>query len=218
MPIRRRRLKRNFTVVANQLLYDKRLGSDEYAVMVYLLSRPDNWKVIPSEVADRMKWGRDKTYEVLRRLMEVGYISRTQERDLWTQSFGEVVYTVYSNPDDNPNFMAKTDEPLPEAPLPENTDHIIRTDRDQKYIKGKILKAAVPTHTEPATKIVRRDARRDQLANRLSPHDRKMGYEMLTEGAVLDELLRKLIAGTLTEADLVPIRRAYIARGLPAPK
>jgi hypothetical protein len=45
-----------------------------------------------------------------------------------------------------------------------------------------------------------------------------MGYEMLTEGAVLDELLRKLIAGTLTEADLVPIRRAYIARGLPAPK
>jgi hypothetical protein len=198
MPIRRRRLKRNFTVVANQLLYDNRLGSDEYAVLVYLLSRPDNWKVIPSEVADRMKWGRDKTYEVLRRLMEVGYISRTQERDLWTQSFGQVVYTVYSNPDDNPNFKAKTDEPFPGAPFPENTDRIIRTDGDQKYTKGrKFFKAAVPTpHIDPATKVVRRDAHRDQLADRLSPHDRKMGYEMLTEGAVLDELLRKLIAGT----------------------
>jgi len=175
-------------------------------------------EIIPADIALRMKWGRDKTYKVLTRLMEFSYIARTQERDLWTQSFGDVVYTVYSNSDDNPNLRVKTAEPLPEAPLPENTDHIIRTDRDQKYIKGRILKAAVPTHTEPATKIVRRDARRDQLADRLSPHDRKMGYEMLTEGAVLDELLRKLIADTLTEADLVPIKRAYIARGLPAPQ
>jgi hypothetical protein len=216
MPTRRRRLKRNFTVVSNQLLYDDRLGSDEYALMVYLLSRPDNWKLIPRDIAGRMKWGRDKAYNVLKCLMGFGYITRTQERDVWAQSWGEVVYTVYSNADDNPDLAVKTREPLPESPLPEKTDHLIRTDRDQINTERKSFKAAVSAPAADTTvKLLRRNANRDRLADRLSPHDRNMGYEMLAEGAVLDDLLRKILTDTLTEADLHPVRNAYIERGCP---
>jgi hypothetical protein len=218
MPIRRRKLKRNFTVLSNLIFYDQRLGSDEYAVMVYLQTRPPNWKVIPADLAKRMKWGRDKTYEVLKRLIEFGYITRTQERDVWTQSYGEVVYTVYSNPDDNPNLRVKTDEPLPEAPLPAITDHLIRTDRDQEY-KRRITKAAAPvSQSNLASNVVRRDPLRDQLAELLFPGDPSGGYEMLSEGPVLDDLVQKLSAGTLIDADLRPIRVAYLDRGRRPPK
>lgn len=141
MPIRRRKPTRNFTPLSNLIFHDKRLGSDEFALMFYLQTRPPNWKIVPNDLAKRMKWGREKTYEVLRRLIEFGYITRSQERDVWTQSFGEVVYTVYSNPDDNPNLSVKTDEPLPELPCPAKPDHLIRTDRNQKY-KTRIIKPA----------------------------------------------------------------------------
>jgi len=218
MPIRRRRSKRNFTILPNQILQDARLGSDEFAVMIYLLSRPDNWKVVPHELAKRMKWGRDKTYNVLKLLIEFGYINRTQDRDVWAQWYGEVVYTVYSNPDDNPNLRVKTDEPLPEPPLPANADHLIRTDRNQEY-KISIIQTGVPVlPSNPATNVVRRDPFRDQLAERLYPGDPSTGYEMLSEGPVLEDLLRKLSAGTLIEADLMPSRLAYLDRGRRPPK
>jgi hypothetical protein len=224
MPIRRRKLTRNFTPLSNLIFQDKRLGSDELALMFYLLTRPPDWKIIPNDLAKHMKWGREKTYEVLKRLIGFGYITRTQERDSWTQSFGEVVYTVYCNPDDNPALRVKTEKPLsegplPEAPLPVNTDHLIRTDRDQKY-KTRIIAAAAASAIQgnPANNVVRRDALRDQLADLLYPHDRSTGYEMLSEGAVLEDLLRKLAAGTLIDDDLVSIRNAYLVRGRRPPK
>jgi hypothetical protein len=218
MPIRRRKPTRNFTPLSHLIFQDKRLGSDELALMFYLLTRPPDWKIIPNDLAKHMKWGREKTYEVLKRLIGFGYITRTQERDSWTQSFGEVVYTVYSNPDDNPALRVKTEEPLPEAPLPANTDHLIRTDRDQKY-KTRVIKPAAPVPPSNArSSVVRRDALRDQLADLLYPHDRSTGYEMLSEGAVLEDLLRKLAAGTLIDDDLVSIRNAYLVRGRRPPK
>jgi hypothetical protein len=166
-----------------------------------------------------MKWGREKTYEVLKRLIGFGYITRAQERDSWTQSYGEVVYTVYSNPDDNPNFRVKTDEPLPEAPLPANPDHLIRTDRNQKYITT-IIKPVVPAPSRnSASTVVRRNPLRDQLADLLFPDDRSTGYEMLNEDPLLEELVRKLSANTLDDdTDLMPIRKAYLIRGRRRPK
>jgi hypothetical protein len=219
MPIRRRKPTRNFTPLSHLIFQDKRLGGDELALMFYLLTRPPNWKIIPNDLANHMKWGREKTYEVLKRLIGFGYITRAQERDSWTQSFGEVVYTVYSNPDDNPALRVKTDEPLPEAPLPANPDHLIRTDRNQKYIT-RIIKPVVPAPSRnSASNVVRRNPLRDQLADLLFPDDRSTGYEMLSEGPLLEELVRKLSANTLDDdTDLMPIRKAYLVRGRRRPK
>jgi len=141
------------------------------------------------------------------------------ERDVWTQSFGEVVYTVYSNPDDNPNLSVKAAEPLPEVPCPAKPDHLIRTDRNQKYIT-RIIKPVVPAPSRnSASNVVRRNPLRDQLADLLFPDDRSTGYEMLSEGPLLEELVRKLSANTLDDdTDLMPIRKAYLVRGRRRPK
>ena len=70
-----------------------------------------------------MQWGRDKTYRILKRLSEFGYINRVQERDPGSGSFGEVSYTVFSNPHDNSDYAALiVEQPLPGSPLPEKSE------------------------------------------------------------------------------------------------
>jgi hypothetical protein len=107
MPIRKTRPRRNFTIVSNRIRDDRRLGSNERALLVDLLSRAADWKVIPRAVQAQMQWGRDKTYRVFNNLIALGYMHRVQNRDSWTRSFLESVYTVYSDPDNNPHFASK---------------------------------------------------------------------------------------------------------------
>ena len=120
MPVRRERVTKNYTSIANRVVRDRRLKGEEKGLLVWLLSHDPNWKIIVPVVMREMGWGRDKTYRVLKRLSEFGYIHRTQERDRESGAFGEVCYTVYSNPDDNSEYAATAfEQPFPDSPLPE---------------------------------------------------------------------------------------------------
>ena len=55
-------LKENYSVIPNNMLNDEGLDADCLAVMVYLLSKPSNWIVKPTNLQNRFKFGRDKTY------------------------------------------------------------------------------------------------------------------------------------------------------------
>jgi hypothetical protein len=214
MPIRKTRPRRNFTIIANRIRDDRLLGSNERALLVDLLSRPPDWKVIPRAVQVQMKWGRDKTYQVFNNLIALGYMHRVQNRDSWTRSFLESVYTVYSDPDDNPHFAVKTAEPCPEIPLPENQDNIKRTE-SYKNINKQVAfkKAAMAAPARPAISRTRRNAERDALAYRLCPEDSEWGYELFPAEGTVNELLRKLASGTLTDQDLGAVKGEYLARG-----
>jgi hypothetical protein len=122
MPIRRERVTKNYTAIANRVLRDRRLKGEEKGLQVWLLSHDPNWKIIIPVVMREMGWGRDKTYRILKRLSQFGYVNRTQERDPASGAFGGVSYTVFSNPDDNSEYLAEAVEPrLPDLPLPEKS-------------------------------------------------------------------------------------------------
>jgi hypothetical protein len=120
MPIHRTRPTKNFTVIDNRILRDDRLKGEETGLLVRLLSRPPRWKIIIAIVMREMGWGRDKTYRLLNRLIDLGYVHRDQERDNVSGSFGEVVYSVFAEPSQNPasRNLAPIDNPLPDSPLP----------------------------------------------------------------------------------------------------
>jgi hypothetical protein len=118
MPIHRKRPTKHFTSIENRVLRDKNLNGEAKGLLAWLLTQHPNWKIIIPVVAREMQWGRDKTYRLLKRLQELGYIYREQERNNGTGSFGEVVYYVYSDTADNPHLP---DRPLPDLPLPENS-------------------------------------------------------------------------------------------------
>jgi hypothetical protein len=119
MPIHRTRPTKNFTVIENHVLRDRRLNGELKGLLVWLLSHAPNWKIVIPAVMREMGWGRDKTYRLLRLLREFGYVYREQERDSRSGSFGEVVYFVYSDCTDNPHISL--DGPVPDLPLPESS-------------------------------------------------------------------------------------------------
>ena len=54
-------LKDNYSVMPNDLINNDRLDADSLAVLVYLLSKPSNWIVKPTNIQNRFKYGKENT-------------------------------------------------------------------------------------------------------------------------------------------------------------
>jgi hypothetical protein len=141
MIIRRRR-NSNFTVIGNEPANDTRLSADALGVLTYLLTRPDNWKVIPEQLSKRFDCGRAKMYRILRLLVETGYVQRHQYRDVQRRVFGRIEYAVYDerpepcveidNTASEPRVdFEHADEPHAGSEHTENRHALIRTDSQQ---------------------------------------------------------------------------------------
>jgi hypothetical protein len=133
MPVHRERVTKNYTSISNRLVRDRRLNGEKKGLMVWLLSHDPHWKIIIPVVMSEMGWGRNKTYNMLKQLSEFGYINRVQERDPVSGAFGEVSYTVFSNPDDNSAYAATiVEQPLPDSPLPEKSKASKERNKDRQ--------------------------------------------------------------------------------------
>ena len=89
-------LKENYSVIPNNMLNDEGLDADCLAVMVYLLSKPNNWIVKPTNIQNRFKYGRDKTYRVINQLVKRQYIVREEHRT--DGKYTSFSYYVYDSP------------------------------------------------------------------------------------------------------------------------
>ena len=89
-------LKDNFTVIPNNMLNDEGIDADCLAGMVYLLSKPSNWIVKPTNIQNRFKFGRDKTYRVINQLVKKKYIVREEHRT--EGKYSSFSYYVYDSP------------------------------------------------------------------------------------------------------------------------
>lgn len=83
--IRAPRPASKFYVLDKQISEDKRLSWAARGLLVYLLGKPDHWKVsvvaLVNETAGSAKQtGRDGVYSLLRELVAVGYLVKTQGR------------------------------------------------------------------------------------------------------------------------------------------
>lgn len=73
--------RHRFTTLDTRVIEDARLSWAARGVLAYLLSRPDNWRVIAKDLQRRGDLGRDGVYGVLRELREAGYIRFQRVRD-----------------------------------------------------------------------------------------------------------------------------------------
>lgn len=63
------------TLIPNDIINDPDLGSNELALLVFLLSRPDNWRVTIESLRDIGRFGGNhKLTQALKRLRELGYV------------------------------------------------------------------------------------------------------------------------------------------------
>lgn len=141
----RRKHTAHYTVVGNAPLNDRRLSAEALGVLVYLLGRPDDWKVMPEQLAERFDCGRDRIRRIIGELVDAGYIVRQRVRDEDSKAFTSTDYWVYDEPqggEPRPEKPSVAPEPRPEKPALEkpspenpallNTDLLPITDRDKK--------------------------------------------------------------------------------------
>lgn len=138
----RRKLAANFTTIPNEI-FDFGLSLEATSLLIYLLSRSRNWRVIPDQLRDKFGCGRDKIYRLLTELIAAGFLHRSKSAD------GSIRYTVFDRPTEplpenqevgrrNPNPENQEQDPNPEKPDPENqdvlpsTERVPRTDREER--------------------------------------------------------------------------------------
>lgn len=104
-----------YTVISNALVNDPSLSLNALAVMTYLISKPNDWRVRADDIQRRFQISRGKVYNILDELMERGYLSREIIRQ--GGRVKECRYTVMEHP---VPALPDTDSPLPDSPLIEN--------------------------------------------------------------------------------------------------
>ena len=80
MAIIRKKQKERFSIVDNKVIEDKRLSFKARGLLIYMLSKPDDWKFYTDELAKRSsKDGVSAIKSALNEIENAGYLTRKQE-------------------------------------------------------------------------------------------------------------------------------------------
>jgi hypothetical protein len=118
--INRCKSRDSFTVINNSLIEDERLDWKGLGLLVYLLSKPDHWKINAAHLAKVRKTGRDGIYSALRNICDAGYGEKhPNPHGGWEwkiREYAELMPNQEKPDTENPN----TENPNTENPNTEN--------------------------------------------------------------------------------------------------
>jgi len=77
----RARRRQRFLIIDQRAVEDTRLFWAARGLLGYLLSRPDDWKVLVKDLQRRGDLRRDGIYKLLKELREAGYVRFQRARD-----------------------------------------------------------------------------------------------------------------------------------------
>lgn len=134
-----------YVMLDKYFLSDTRLTWKAKGMLAYLLSKPDDWKIILDDLIKRSSDGRDSVKAGLRELEKTGYLVREQQRKV-NGKFGDIEYLIYERPQilvnqpltDFPSTVFPlTDKPLTENPLLLNNDITNNDITKQQQLQSK---------------------------------------------------------------------------------
>ena len=135
MAIIRTKREHNYTIVSNKVYDKNQLSWQAMGLLGYLLTKPDNWKVMVAELVNVTKdtkkpTGSNGIYNIINELKEKGFISVRKNSD------GSTDYTVYDEPiqqssHENPN-QANPNQANPNQANPNQAETtLVNTDIQQ---------------------------------------------------------------------------------------
>ena len=92
MSIIRAKRTQNFTIINNKVYERHVLSWQAMGMLGYLLSKPDDWRVVVPELVNvtkdtKKQTGREGVYNILKELEEKGYLTRKKNKDGTVDSF-----------------------------------------------------------------------------------------------------------------------------------
>ena len=83
--------EREYVCISNQLAQDSRTSLELKGLLLYVLSKPDNWKIRIDDIRKQHNLGRDKVYKLINEAITHGYI----RREILRSPDGRVLATNY---------------------------------------------------------------------------------------------------------------------------
>ncbi|MBF0230480.1 MAG: hypothetical protein HQK63_13000 [Desulfamplus sp.] len=87
----------NFSIVSNSPFTSNQLSWKAKGILIYLLTKPNDWNLIINDLVNHSKDGKTSTLSGIDELIQAGYIVK-QEQKIIDGKFSKVVYTVSENP------------------------------------------------------------------------------------------------------------------------
>jgi hypothetical protein len=114
MTIYRTEHKKNYTVVNNYIIKDKRLSWKAKAIWLYAFSRPDDWTFHENDIINQSTDKRDSVRSGLKELEDCGYLRRSRNRKADGTFDKDSEWVFHETP------LTDTSEPRTENPILEN--------------------------------------------------------------------------------------------------
>lgn len=117
---------KDYTVMSNYHLRDRRLSAKEMGLLSFVLSLPDDWDFTVRGLTSLMRDGADSIYSAIKKLEEFGYVHRRQSRDAKGR-LSRIEYSFYEKP--QMEEQSQPEEPenaeiKPSSPYRENPDAV----------------------------------------------------------------------------------------------
>lgn len=101
----------NFTIISNDIITDKRMSGKAKWILIYALSRPDNWTFYFKDIVNQGTDGKDSIRNGLRELELLGYLCKNdQERDDKGR-YGNAEWIFYETPQTFSNNFSEAENP-----------------------------------------------------------------------------------------------------------
>jgi len=144
-----------YVQIDKRVIEDARLSWKAKGMLVYLLSKPDDWQVRVKDLVKKAKDGREAALSGLTELIDTGYATREQshtEGGKWA----ETVYTIAEEPQTG---FPVTVKPVTDNPLHSNKDsRDIDSSNNTTSARKKTRASAKPI--PPAVKVFQQNAHR----------------------------------------------------------
>ena len=145
MAIIRTKREHNYTVVSNKIYDKNQLSWQAMGLLGYLLTKPDDWKVMVAELVNVTKetakpTGKEGVYNIIKELRDKGFIEVKKNSD------GSTDYTVYDEPNQGKPNQGKPNQAEPT---------LVNTEYNQVLIDSKDgdvgVEVSEPSETDEPT-------------------------------------------------------------------
>ena len=212
--IRVRKRTNNFVMLDKTFLEDDRLSFKAKGILAYLLSKPDNWKVIVGNLVKYSKDGKSAVYAGLKELKECGYYVKTPIRSEDGRRISRWESTVYEMPDSLLSDFQEIDNEEIENQYLENRE------RNNNYYNNKLN-----INNNHVSLSVREEDKTDEtdeknsVENTLEVIHDNIGYEQLRQTnpedmGLIDEFVNVMLDTLLSKNGVVRINGEEKPRAL----
>lgn len=208
--IRVRKRPNNFVMLDKTFLEDDRLSFKAKGILAYLLSKPDNWKVIVGNLVKYSKDGKSAVYAGLKELKECGYYVKTPIRSEDGRRISRWESTVYEMPDSLLSDFQEIDNEEIENQYFEN--------RERNNNKLNINNNHVSLSVREEDKTDETDEK-NSIENTLEVIHDNIGYEQLRQTnpedmGLIDEFVNVMLDTLLSKSGVVRINGEEKPRAL----